>query len=256
MVHKINSLSQTEGADTDSAYGESGTSSVYTASLTSGVRTYQYENGRRYHAFREGEYPLPNDEQEQDRLDLLHHIWKLLLGGKLYKAPIPENPQRILDFGTGTGIWAIDCADEFPSAAVVGTDLSPIQPSWVPPNCSFFIDDSDGAWSFRPDEAFDFIHGRAMGGSIKNWNTLYDEIYKNLKPGGWVEIQEYETWLQSDDGSDKLGTSMMEWQTQINEAAKSFGKAMLVAEEHKESMIRAGFVDVVDFKVKVSQLFQ
>ena len=32
---------------------------------------YTYENGRRYHAFREGEYVLPNDEAEQDRLDLV-----------------------------------------------------------------------------------------------------------------------------------------------------------------------------------------
>jgi hypothetical protein len=32
---------------------------------------YTYENGRRYHSFHEGEYVLPNDEQEQDRLDLV-----------------------------------------------------------------------------------------------------------------------------------------------------------------------------------------
>lgn len=219
--------------------------------MTSGVRTYKYENGRRYHAYREGEYPLPNDEQEQDRLDLLHHVWKLLLGGKLFKAPVPTTAQRVLDFGTGTGIWAIDCADEFPAATIVGTDLSPIQPSWVPPNCNFFIDDSDAEWTFREDEAFDFIHGRAMGGSISDWDQLYGEIYKHLKPGGWVEIQEYETWLQSEDGTDSLAPSMKEWQKVINEASKGFGKNMLVAVEHKESMIRAGFVDVVDFLAKV-----
>jgi hypothetical protein len=31
----------------------------------------------------------------------------------------------------GTGIWAIDFADEFPDATVIGCDLSPIQPQWV-----------------------------------------------------------------------------------------------------------------------------
>lgn len=35
----------------------------------------------------------------------------------------------MLDLGTGTGIWAIDFADEYPSANVIGTDLSPIQPT-------------------------------------------------------------------------------------------------------------------------------
>lgn len=27
-----------------------------------------------------------------------------------------------------------DFADEFPDCKVIGTDVSPIQPSWVPPN--------------------------------------------------------------------------------------------------------------------------
>lgn len=53
---------------------------------------------------------MPNDEAEQDRLDMYHHIFLSLLGGKLYTAPL-ENPHRVLDVGTGTGIWAIDFAE-------------------------------------------------------------------------------------------------------------------------------------------------
>lgn len=37
-----------------------------TQSLTSSVFNYTYENGRRYHAFREGQYFMPNDDQEQE----------------------------------------------------------------------------------------------------------------------------------------------------------------------------------------------
>lgn len=44
-------------------------------------------------------------------MDLVHHIYRLVLGGKLYLAPIGENPQRVLDLGTGTGIWAMDFAE-------------------------------------------------------------------------------------------------------------------------------------------------
>lgn len=34
----------------------------------------------------------------------------LLLKGDLFKAPI-KNPQKVLDLGTGTGIWAIEFAE-------------------------------------------------------------------------------------------------------------------------------------------------
>ena len=75
---------------------------------------------------------LPNDELEQDRMDLNHHIYQLVLNGRLYQAPIGDSVERVLDYGTGTGIWAIDFAEMHPSALVIGTDLSPIQPSWLP----------------------------------------------------------------------------------------------------------------------------
>jgi len=52
-------------------------------------------------------YLYPNDEQELDRLDMQHHMFKLINEGRLFFAPV-ENPQRILDIGTGSGIWAME----------------------------------------------------------------------------------------------------------------------------------------------------
>jgi tRNA G46 methylase TrmB len=37
----------------------------------------------------------------------------------------------VLDLGTGKGYWAIDMADEYPRADVVGIDIAPIQPELV-----------------------------------------------------------------------------------------------------------------------------
>lgn len=31
-----------------------------------------------------------------------------------------------------------DFADEFPEAEVIGTDISPIQPTWIPPNLKLY----------------------------------------------------------------------------------------------------------------------
>lgn len=47
-------------------------------------------------------------------MDLGHHVYRLLLGGELYLAPIKESPHRVLDLGTGTGIWAMDFAELVP----------------------------------------------------------------------------------------------------------------------------------------------
>jgi methylase of polypeptide subunit release factors len=45
-----------------------------------------------------------------------------LMDGEIHLSPL-KDPQRILDIGTGTGIWAIDAADRYPMAEVIGTDL-------------------------------------------------------------------------------------------------------------------------------------
>ena len=89
-------------SEADSAFGDEFSS--YSTSLRSSVLNYRYENGRRYHGYRDGSYMAPNDETEQSRLDLMHHIFRMMLDGALYVAPISKDTQRILDVGTGTGI--------------------------------------------------------------------------------------------------------------------------------------------------------
>lgn len=93
-----------------------------TTSIGSSVFDYQYDNGRRYHAYRAGQYLLPNDESEQERLDITHHVFRLTLNGQLCaSASKLDNPQRILDIGTGTGIWVgSSCDDKFHREGVKG----------------------------------------------------------------------------------------------------------------------------------------
>lgn len=89
-------------------------------------------------------YAFPNDPPERERLSLQHATMTRLFEGKLYFAPLNEGfpPRRILDIATGTGDWAIEIGDRFPNSQVTATDLSPIQPAEVPPNVTFFVEDS------------------------------------------------------------------------------------------------------------------
>lgn len=57
-------------------------------------------------------------------------------------------------------------ADKFPSASVVGVDLSPIQPSWVPPNLKFLVDDIEDEWMHGDD--YDFVHMRCISPWLKD----------------------------------------------------------------------------------------
>lgn len=105
-------------SDSDSAIGDDTASE--TRSLTASVLSHEYENGRRYHSYHAGEYPMPNDELEQARMDMQHHLYLMIFGGELYRAPLPSRIGRALDIGCGTGKWACDFADSRPQTEVIG----------------------------------------------------------------------------------------------------------------------------------------
>lgn len=58
---------------------------------------------------------MPVDELELDRIDQKHRLYTILLGDKLFLAPISPNPQRVLDLGTGSGRYI---KKELPSCPV------------------------------------------------------------------------------------------------------------------------------------------
>ncbi len=66
--------------------------------------------------------------------------------------------------------------DEYPEAEVIGVDLSPIQPSWVPTNVRFIVDDAEQPWVTEPN-SLDYVHIRGMAPAIKNWPNLMAQAY-------------------------------------------------------------------------------
>jgi SAM-dependent methyltransferase len=218
--------------------------------LASSITNYRFENGRRYHAYKDGKYWAPNDEDQNGQLEIANHIFLLLFDGALFQAPLDPSPKEVLDIGTGTGIWAIDFADQFPSASVTGTDLSPIQPTWTPPNCRFEIDDCTEEWTFRKN-SFDFIHVRSLYGSIADWPAFYRQVYAHLKPGGWYEQVEYSVDWKADDDSIPPGHIFREASARYVEAGEKMGKTFRIVDLQRDFVVEAGLVNVVEKRYKM-----
>lgn len=250
-----NTIEPADVDDSASTSGDSGYSDgiCSTESLRSSIYDYERQHGRTYHAFHQGKYIMPNDEAEQERLDVHYHALRLSIEDKLFFAPI-DSPSGILDIGTGTGIWAIDAADMHPQAEVVGIDLSPIQPRWVPPNLQFEILDADIGWGFR-ENRFSLVHTRIMNGfGVASWPHFYREAFQCLKPGGWVENQEFDCEIVSDDNTLPADSKLREWARLWTQSVEAIGKS---ARCHPETMVEqmeaAGFINtrILEYKMPI-----
>ncbi|KAJ9269310.1 hypothetical protein DTO212C5_4582 [Paecilomyces variotii] len=222
-----------------------------TTSIKSSIYRYRVEHGRRYHAYKDGAYWGPNDEEAQETNDLAHHVNLLMMNQRLYLAPL-DKPQKVLDVGTGTGIWAIDFADQHPEAVVIGTDLSPIQPRWVPPNLYFEVDDAvEYPWRFGPN-TFDYIHVRDLFGCIPDWHQFMRQCLDCLKPGGYLEVSNVSVWVDCDDGSipNDPNHPLRRWGTVFREAGRVTGKTTEILETQRQVMMESGFKDVQEARFK------
>ncbi|KAJ4268951.1 hypothetical protein NW762_003022 [Fusarium torreyae] len=228
-----------------------GSAASMTVSLSSSVLNYRKLYGRTYENTESAEYWAPNDEQQNEGLDLVHNALFLVLDDQLFLAPIGEHPKRVLDIGTGTGIWAIAFGDEYPEAEVIGTDLSPIQPEWVPPNVKFVIEDCLLDWTW-PLDYFDFIHIRTMYGSIPDWVDLYKKAYVHLAPGGWVQDLEMDVRIQSDHVKLPPDHIFNRWADLFCQGGEMMGRSFDVCKGHtmRDNLEAAGFVDIVEKKFK------
>ncbi|KPM41433.1 hypothetical protein AK830_g5122 [Neonectria ditissima] len=172
--------------DDDSALGENDSS---TASLSSSILHYRTINGRSYHSDQgNAQYWVTNDDQSNEALDINHHVVTLLFDGKLHKAPLTKDVQRVVDIGTGTVGSIVDWPALFrqaykclkPGGYIESYEGSPV------------ISSDDGSvqntsamsqWG----EIF-FEGGRKLG---RSFSVLEDDVQKKgMEAAGFVDVSE------------------------------------------------------------------
>lgn len=136
---------------------------------------------------------------------------------------------------------------------MIGTDISPAQSTWVPPNLTFEIEDATMDWTF-PENHFDYVHLRYLFGSIADWPRLLSQAYRVCKPGGYVESYEASCVFRSEDGTLLPGSPLDEWGKVFVEAGKKFGRPFDVVGDGlvQDAFKKAGFSNIVEWEFKVS----
>ena len=188
-------------------------------------------------------------------MDLLNEMISRARRQELHKHPISsgDNDVRILDLGTGTGIWAISMADKYPNAEVIGLDVANIQPQEIPPNLRFKVPrDWESPWSYGLD-SFDLIHLRMGCGAVSSWPELFHNIHMHLKPRTgrleWVEV-DYEP---RNAGNVPLppGMRLLQWYRYIKDATMRVERKIDYPHTNKELLARQGFVDIQEEVIRL-----
>ncbi|KAI7866322.1 S-adenosyl-L-methionine-dependent methyltransferase [Spinellus fusiger] len=150
-------------------------------------------------------------EKERDRQWRQHYVLKMIFGGNI-QTKLDAAPKRILDSACGVGLWSLEMAQAYPDTQVIGLDLLPPMNGTSPlndfpscnsmgvaglPNLTYMCADILGPLPF-PDNSFDFIYQRDVATVVpaKHWPTLLAEFYRVLKPGGHLELVEYNLLFQ------------------------------------------------------------
>ncbi|KAF8866307.1 S-adenosyl-L-methionine-dependent methyltransferase [Acephala macrosclerotiorum] len=217
-------------------------------SVAESILSFRKAMGRYFEAEKKQEYdirgyPYPNGEPKSDCLDIQHAQLLLSFSNRLYLSPIPkEKLLNVMDFGTGTGIWAIDFAIEHPGANVLGVDSEPFRLNHTRENLYFqtFVFDPERAW--KPDCKYDLIHNRVMFGSLEEAPAFIQQAFECLATGGYLEMVSFTYPILLNDGAWPDDCKLKLWSQMLEQAG--FGLHPNPAKMYENQMTRAGFKDI------------
>ncbi|KAG6918803.1 hypothetical protein DXG01_011555 [Tephrocybe rancida] len=217
-------------------------------------------------ALRKDVYQLPVNNEEVARLNNQHVLLKMLIGGN-YTLPIQEHlahqpgkEKTIFDLGCGTGAWlprATDMATDFPHCNVIGADVAPMDLGLALKNLRIDTCDANKGLLAYQNNQFDLANARmiAMGeifltlgeietsdapAGITNYPSLIGEFARVLKPGGFLQLQEWDFFVVDGNKRRIIGTESWfgRWCKALRHGL-AFRGAGVNAAEGLDDMIRA-----------------
>lgn len=135
-----------------------------------------------------------------------------------------------------------------PGSSVLGTDLSPIQPEYTPPNCRFEVDDIEDEWLWNTK--FDFIYGRYITPFLGDLPKFAKNCFDNLAPGGYIELMEATMLFQAVDDSFE-GTAMQRWNKGMLDGVRRIGRDPLAPLGLNRLLKEAGFVNITEQRIPI-----
>ncbi len=198
-------------------------------------------------------YSLESNEIE-DVSSVVHHPYlTAMLGG-----PIPENVamaevQHILDVGCRTGIWARQVVQLYSHVDVTGIDgdevlikgAAQLARTRKIKNIAFTQMDLMQPLRFH-EHSFDLIHMRSSGFiRAAYWPHLLDDLHHLLRPGGWLNIVEYERGQTSSTAFNRIERLGMELLQKLERRTHATSDNVGIAPRIYSLLQEAGFVDVL-----------
>ncbi|RIB28652.1 S-adenosyl-L-methionine-dependent methyltransferase [Gigaspora rosea] len=164
-------------------------------------------------------YDLPDDDERIDRIQLRHRLFRYVWQ-RNFSSPVRDDLLKginVLDVGCGEGSWVLDTASTYPNSTFHGIDMAEMFPKDTSnyPNVNFSkINVVNDGLPFESN-SFDFIHLRFLVQYLTedDWdNKVLKELIRVLKPGGYLEIMEFDMiFYNSGFSATKLQTSTIEY---------------------------------------------
>lgn len=136
-----------------------------------------------------------NLEEDVGRIQLQHTLLRKAWNAD-FIAPVREKLQsgiRVLDIGSGMGVWVCERAAEFPKSKFTAIDvLTEVTARPLPPNARFTQNTLQKKLRLD-DKMFDYVYVHFLTGYFtkKAWEDLvFKEVVRVTDSGGWIEFVE------------------------------------------------------------------